>query len=163
MKRDLEAQMVSTAEEVAHVRAGRWRTLLAFALAVLLLGALALGQDAAPEDLPKGIGPITEVELGEVDPELAAAGEATFNMLCSACHKFGERYVGPDMLGVTERRSPEWIMNMILNTNEMIFEDDTAYELLAEYMTPMPQLLLTEDQARELLEFFRTQDALEAP
>ena len=48
---------------------------------------------------------------------------------------------------------------MILNTNQMIFEDDTAYELLAEYMTPMPQLLLTEDQAREVLEYFRLKDA----
>ncbi len=141
-----------------RLRTSKLASLLA-AAALLLVAALAIAQDAA---LPKGIGPVEEVVLGDIDPELAAAGEATFNMLCSACHKFGERYVGPDMLGVTERRSPEWIMNMILNTNEMIFEDDTAYELLAEYMTPMPQLLLTEEQARELLEFFRTQDAAAA-
>lgn len=125
----------------------------------LLLAALALAQDGASEELPKGIGPISEVVLDDVDPDLAAAGEVTFNMLCSACHKFGERYVGPDLLGVTERRAPEWIMNMVLNTNEMIFNDDTAYDLLAEYMTPMPQLPLTEEQVRELLEFFRVQDA----
>jgi hypothetical protein len=50
-------------------------------------------------------------------------------------------------------------MNMILNTNEMIFNDDTAYELLAEYMTPMPQLPLTEEQVRDVLEYFRHQDA----
>lgn len=127
------------------------------AAALLLVAALAVAQDAA--DLPKGIGPISEVALGEIDPELAAAGEATFNMLCSACHKFGERYVGPDLQGVTERRAPEWIMNLILNTNQMIFEDDTAYDLLAEYMTPMPQLPLSEEQVREILEFFRLRDA----
>lgn len=133
------------------------RLLPLLAAGLLVVTALAVAQDAA--DLPKGIGPIDEVVLGDVDPDVAAAGEATFNMLCAACHKFGERYVGPDMQGVTERRSPEWIMNMILNTNQMIFEDDTAYELLAQYMTPMPQLPLTEEQARELLEFFRLQDA----
>jgi mono/diheme cytochrome c family protein len=123
---------------------------------MVLLAALVFAQETT--ELPKGIGPITSVELDEIDEELADAGEATFTSLCSVCHKFGERYVGPDLLGVTERRSPEWIMNMILNTNEMIFNDDTAYELLAEYMTPMPQLPLTEDQARELLEYFRHQD-----
>ncbi len=125
---------------------------------LLLVAALAVAQDTTG-DLPKGIGPISEVILGDIDPDMAAAGEATFNMLCAACHKFGERYVGPDLQGVSERRSPEWIMNMILNTNQMIFEDDTAYDLLAQYMTPMPQLPLTEEQARELLEFFRLQDA----
>ena len=129
----------------------------------LRLAATALSAAAviafAQEALPKGIGPVTAVELGEVDEGMAAAGRATFESLCSACHKFGERYVGPDFLGVTERRSPEWIMNMVLNTEQMIFEDDTAYELLAEYMTPMPQLPLTEQQVRELLEFFRLQDA----
>ncbi len=129
--------------------------LLAALLVVVM--ALAVAQEAA--DLPKGIGPIDEVVLGDIDPEMAAAGEATFNMLCSACHKFGERYVGPDLIGVTERRAPEWIMNMILNTNEMLFNDDTAYELLAEYMTPMAQLPVTEEQTRELLEFFRVKDA----
>ncbi len=135
----------------------RW-SLMAPLAVLLLIAALAVAQETAG-DLPKGIGPITEVVLADIDSELAAAGETTFNMLCSACHKFGERYVGPDLLGVTERRAPEWIMNMILNTNQMIFEDDTAYELLAEYMTPMPQLMLSEEQARELLEFFRQQDA----
>lgn len=157
---DMEATVTGTTDGINRSRGAGTRRAAAWAAgAVLLLGALALAQDAAPPDLPKGIGPITEVTLGEIDPAMAAAGEATFDMLCSACHKFGERYVGPDMSGVTARRAPEWIMNMILNTNQMIFEDDTAYELLAEYMTPMPQLLLTEDQAREVLEYFRLKDA----
>lgn len=134
-----------------------WLSRVMLGAVVVLLAALAFAQEG--EELPKGIGPISSVELGEIDAEQAAAGEATFVSLCSACHKFGERYVGPDMLGVTERRSPEWIMNLILNTNEMIFNDDTAYELLAEYMTPMPQLPLTEEQVREILEYFRLQDA----
>ncbi len=158
--------MNRTNDEEAHVGSatGTGRPLRRVVVAGMLaaaavMGALALGQDAAPAELPKGIGPISAVELNEVDPELAAAGQATFDMLCSACHKFGERYVGPDLLGVTGRRAPEWIMNMILNTDQMIFEDDTAYELLAQYMTPMPNLLLSEDQARGLLELFRLKDA----
>lgn len=132
--------------------------LLMLLAALALVAAAAFAQEA--KELPKGIGPIQELVLPDtIDDALAAEGEATFVAFCSACHKFGERYVGPDLQGVSERRSPEWIMNMILNTNQMIFEDDTAYDLLAQYMTPMPQLPLTEEQARELLEFFRLQDA----
>lgn len=142
------------------VRTARAKVLLALLVTVIALVGAAIAQDGADgEELPKGIGPITELELGELDPELAAAGETLFETYCAACHKFGERYVGPDLAGVTERRAPEWVMNMILNTDEMIFNDDIAYELLAEYMTPMPNLITDEAQARSLLEYFRSVDA----
>lgn len=130
-------------------------TLLFFGL---IFWGLAIGQESQ-EDLPKGIGPIESIELTNIDPSLAEAGKATFEQYCTACHKFEERYVGPALYGVTERRAPEWIMNMILNTNEMVMNDDTAYNLLAEFMTQMPQLGLSEDQARGVLEYFRSQDA----
>jgi len=155
-----EALEVSVTDLI--VRSARAKSLLAllFAAITIVGAAIAFAQDGTEgEDLPKGIGPITEVELGELDPDLAAAGETLFETYCAACHKFGERYVGPDMAGVTERRSPEWIMNLILNTDEMIFNDDIAYELLAEYMTPMPNLITDEAQARSLLEYFRSVDA----
>mgnify|MGYP000689218477 CR=1 FL=1 len=143
---------------VKEPRAAGARTLLVVAAAVALLAAAAFAQQG--EELPKGIGPIQELALPEtIDDALAAEGQATFTGFCSACHKFGERYVGPDLAGVTQRRAPEWIMNMILNTNEMIFNDDTAYGLLAEYMTPMAQLPLTEEQVRGILEYFRQVDA----
>lgn len=145
-----------------HGRRGRpftptaWLALIGASL-VALAAAYSFAQDAT---LPKGIGPYQEVELAvDIDADLAARGEATYDSLCAACHKFGERYVGPDLEGVTQRRSPEWILNLLLNTDEMLFNDDTAYELLAEYMTPMPQLLFEEDQAFAVLEYFRLHDA----
>lgn len=140
-------------------------TLFSFAIALLfliILGLpLVLAQDDV-EELPKGVGPIESIELAELDEELAASGQETFELLCSACHKFDERYVGPALLGVTERRAPEWIMNMILNPDGMIMEDDTAYELLAEYMVPMANQGLDEEQARAILEYFRSVDAANA-
>lgn len=136
---------------------GSWPLLVLVAV-LTLLAAAAFAQEAGGE-LPKGIGPIQELTVpDEIDPVLVAEGEATFTTYCSACHKIEERYVGPALAGVTIRRSPEWIMNMILNTNEMIFQDETAYELLAEYMTPMAQLPLTEEQVRGILEYFRQVD-----
>jgi cytochrome c len=126
-------------------------------LAVVLLVGTVIGQD---EELPKGVGPIQELELEEeIDPALAEQGKATFEQFCTACHKFEERYVGPALQGVTTRRAPEWIMNMILVPDKMIQEDETAYNLFAEYMTQMANQGMTEEQARAILEYFRSVDA----
>lgn len=108
----------------------------------------------------KGIGPVDEVELPkEVDQQMAVKGQEVFEQMCVACHKIEERYIGPAMVGVTERRKPEWILNMILNPEEMIEKDPTAKALLAEYSAPMANQNLSREQARQLLEYFRLIDA----
>lgn len=105
-----------------------------------------------------GIGPITEpLTLAAVDEEMAEAGEKVFETKCSACHKMEERYVGPALGGVTERRSPAYIMNMILNPEEMYTKHPEARKLLAEFMTQMPNQGLTPEEARTILEYLRTQ------
>lgn len=105
----------------------------------------------------KGIGPISNVELGdEIDQAMADAGEAYFNGICIACHQMNSRMVGPPLKGILERRSPEWVMNMILNPNEMIEKDPIAQSLLEEYLSPMTYMGTTEEEARQLVEYFRT-------
>jgi mono/diheme cytochrome c family protein len=104
----------------------------------------------------KGIGPIKNITLGEIDEAMVAEGKEIFKMKCSACHKVSKRVVGPAMQGVTERRSPEWIMNMILNPEVMVAKNKIAKELLAEYLAPMANQNLTEKEARLILEYFRT-------
>jgi len=104
----------------------------------------------------KGIGPISSITLGEVDENLAATGKELFKVKCSACHKMSKRFVGPGLAGVTERRTSEWIMNMILNPEVMVAENPLAKKLLAEYLSPMANQSLTEDEARAILEYFRT-------
>ncbi|RMH60760.1 MAG: cytochrome c [Bacteroidetes bacterium] len=93
----------------------------------------------------------------EIDAALAAQGEAVFNMKCAACHKMDQRYVGPPLGDVLARRSPAYVMNMMLNPEEMLQKHPAARELLAQYMTPMPNQTLTHDEARAILEFLRTQ------
>lgn len=106
----------------------------------------------------KGIGPVTSLKLDPVDDALAKKGEELFTGKCSACHALDKRVVGPAMASITERRSPEWIMNMMLNPEEMVQKDPIAKELLAEYIAPMANQSLTEDEARSILEFFRKSD-----
>lgn len=110
----------------------------------------------------KGVGPVTSVTLGEIDQKMADEGKAVFLAKCSACHKISKRVVGPALVGVTTRRSPEWIMNMILNPEKMVKENPTAKALLAEYVAPMANQNLTEAEARLILEYFRTKTAPEA-
>lgn len=115
-------------------------------------------QTAASADPAKsiGVGPVKHVELGEIDQDMVAEGLVIFEGKCSACHKIEQRYVGPPLAGVTERRTPEWIMNMILNPEEMVKKDPQARALLAEYMAPMADQGLSEEEARKILEYFRT-------
>lgn len=106
----------------------------------------------------KGVGPITSVNLGEIDNAMVEKGKEIFKAKCAACHKIDKRFVGPAIIGITERRSPEWIMNMILNPEVMVVENEIAKKLLAEYNAPMANQGLTEEEARAVLEYFRTKN-----
>lgn len=105
----------------------------------------------------KGIGPVTSVNLGEIDPALVEEGKTYFEAKCTACHKIDKKYIGPALSGVTERRTPEWVMNMILNPTEMIAKDELAKKLVAENNGAiMADQSLSEEEARAILEYFRT-------
>lgn len=108
----------------------------------------------------KGIGPVKSLELpADINAEMAATGADIFKKMCSACHKMDKKFVGPSLAGVTERRSPEWIMNMILNPEEMIKKDPIAKKLLIESnMAVMANQGLKEDEARAIVEYFRQYD-----
>lgn len=106
----------------------------------------------------KGIGPISSYTFEEeVNTELAAKGEAVFKQMCTACHKTEQKLIGPPVKGIFERRSVEWVMNMILNPDQMLNEDPIAMELLKEHNNVrMLNQNLTEEDAKALVEYFRT-------
>ncbi|CAM1354707.1 c-type cytochrome [Tenacibaculum insulae] len=106
----------------------------------------------------KGIGPIKSVTLGEtVDQAMADKGAVVFKNKCSSCHRTNRKFIGPNPTGILKRRSPEWVMNMIMNPEEMVKNDPIAKELLMKFNgSPMANQNLTEDETRQVLEFFRT-------
>jgi len=139
---------------------------LGLGLAALVAGAFAKCEIPAkqpPPGLPKGIGPYADKELKLdpcVDKELAKKGEQLFEQYCSGCHKITDRYVGPPLKGVTLSRAPEWIMNMFLNTEEMIWNDPIAKGLLQQYLTVMrPSPDMKEEDFRAVYEYLRYVDA----
>lgn len=108
----------------------------------------------------KGIGPVKAVNpplAATPDQALAEKGKELFKLNCTACHKPTKKFIGPAPKGILERRAPEWVMNMILNPEEMIANDPIAKQLLVEANgAPMANQHLTEEQARAILEYFRT-------
>lgn len=108
-------------------------------------------------ELEHGIGPVTQtLTISEtIDPELVEKGRLIFEMKCEACHNMEGRMVGPALGEVVERRSPEFIMNMILNPGEMTKKHPVAKELLQEYMSIMPFQNIEKDEARAIVEYFR--------
>ncbi len=111
---------------------------------------------------PKGAGKFTNVELtNPLDQKMVAEGEKVFDVKCSSCHKLtDERVVGPGWKGVTARRTPEWFMNFITNTDEMLNKDAEALSMLEICLVRMPNQNLTDTEARAVLEFARHNDGV---
>ena len=105
----------------------------------------------------KGIGPIKSVTLGDIDQAMAAKGAELFKTNCTACHKPDKKFIGPAPKGILERRTPEWVMNMIMDPEGMTKNDPLAHALLLEFNgSPMANQHMTEEQTRQILEYFRT-------
>lgn len=119
--------------------------------------AAAPASDLTPWQLEHGIGPITQpVVLAAVDRHLAKEGQGFFELHCGSCHKANERYVGPALGGVVGRRTPEYVMNMMLDPGDMVRKHPEAKKLFSTFMLEMPNLNLTQEQSRQVLEYLRT-------
>lgn len=105
----------------------------------------------------------TEVKTVELtnplNEEWITKGKATYEMKCLACHKLdATRVVGPGWLGVTKKREPVWIMNMITNVDMMLEKDEEAQKLLELCLVRMPNQNISQAEAREVIEFMRHND-----
>jgi cytochrome c len=103
----------------------------------------------------KGIGPIKELKLGPIDTSMVTKGEQIFKSQCTACHMLDKKKIGPPLRSVTKDRPPEFIMNMILNTDEMEKKDPEVKKLIDQYGVYMSVLDISKDQARQILEYLR--------
>lgn len=145
-----------------------------FVLAVIAI-VIACGQQASDtsgqnasnpaqeEVMPidgKGIGEIKNVTLNDpLHEDMVEKGKAIYEMKCAACHKLsGARVVGPSWAGLTTKREPEWIMNMITNVDVMLEKDPEARALLEECLTRMPNQNVSIGDARDILEFMYYND-----
>ena len=110
----------------------------------------------------RGIGEIKMVSLSvPLEQERVKRGKDVYDMKCSACHKLtSERFVGPGWEGVTTRCKPEWIMNMTTNADVMLERDPEAQKLLELCLTRMPNQNVSIGDARDVLEYMRSNDGV---
>lgn len=102
------------------------------------------------------------VKVGtSLDMAMASKGEAIAGTKCFSCHKqTEEKLVGPGWKGVTQRRSPEWILNFITNPDPMIDKDPAVQAALEICLVRMPNQNLADEDARNVLEFMRKNDGV---
>jgi len=94
------------------------------------------------------------------DPD-AVAGKLAFESKCLACHSVGQgKKLGPDVLGVTRRRSDAWLARWLKEPEKMLQTDPDAIALLKEYNNiPMPNQSLSDAEIRQYLNYFHWFDA----
>ena len=137
-------------------------------LAVLLAGCPGEAPDEeepAAEltefQLEHGIGPVQEPyePPAAVDPEMAAQGGRLFQVNCQACHRMEQDFVGPALGDVLERRTPTFVLNTILNPEEMGRRHPEGRAMRAEFPSAMPYMGVDEEEARAILEYIRDQES----
>lgn len=92
--------------------------------------------------------------MGVYDPDLASKGREIYTTLCVMCHGQNDSDIAPSLESIFERRTPEYIMNIMLNpTGMMRWHPSRSGE--RKYLTSMPYQALTTDDARAILEYLR--------
>lgn len=95
--------------------------------------------------------------LGLLSPETAKAepGEQLFQTHCNACHTVGGgRRVGPDLKGVSERHSEEWLIKFVQSSQTVIKSGDpAANKLFDEYKVQMPDQPLTAAEVKSVIAY----------
>lgn len=75
---------------------------------------------------------------------------------CSVCHSIGKgRMVGPDLSGITAKRSEDWLIKFIQSSKSVIASGDADAVAIAKEFnnTPMPDNVLTAQQIKSILVF----------
>lgn len=81
-----------------------------------------------------------------------------FRLKCGICHTIGGgRLVGPDLSGVQDRRSEEWLLKFIKSSQSMVKSGDPdAVALFEEYnQTVMPDPVISDGEIRSILQHIR--------
>jgi mono/diheme cytochrome c family protein len=89
---------------------------------------------------------------------IAQKGENLFKTNCGACHTVGKgKLVGPDLIGVENRHSEDWLLKWITGSQALIKSGDTAaVHLFKEYNgIPMADLNLSREDVLAVLSFIK--------
>lgn len=92
-------------------------------------------------------------------------GKKIFSSRCTACHQFERKVVGPPLFGVVGKRSEEWLVKFIRNSQEFIKAGDAdAVAIFNEFNQMMmpPHSDLSEDDVKDILAYIASEEELKA-
>ncbi|MBL6663323.1 MAG: cytochrome c [Flavobacteriales bacterium] len=95
----------------------------------------------------------------------AQDGEALYNQNCTACHKFGQKLIGPDLIGINEKRSEKWLIEFIRSSQSMIKSGDAEAVAIFEEFNQMvmnDQTHLSDADIKAILAHIESQSSSEA-
>ncbi|MBS1271992.1 MAG: hypothetical protein MAGBODY4_01128 [Candidatus Marinimicrobia bacterium] len=139
-----------------------WRNIIFLLFVIFLMscsGEHKKNYSNAPlteRQLTHGIGPIDSVDIGPIDSKLAQRGHAIFRAECMKCHTLNKSVLGPPLREVTTRRTPEFIMNMILNPQENVMRHPVLQKYHQQFNQYMTDVGLDSSSARAVLEYLRS-------
>ncbi|MBV6522006.1 MAG: hypothetical protein MNPFHGCM_02150 [Gemmatimonadaceae bacterium] len=92
---------------------------------------------------------------GTLHGQEKSAGQRVFETMCVACHTIGGGVrIGPDLQGVTERRTRDWMVRFISDPDAMVAAGDSiAVANLAQYGVRMPKFPLTAPQVEAVVDY----------
>jgi mono/diheme cytochrome c family protein len=131
------------------------------AYAMVLCLALGLAACSTPSrmQMASNSGEVVTVNPDfKVDAELGEAGRDLFvSKGCQGCHTVGKgRAAGPDLFGVTELRSIDWLKAFLKNTGEMLDTDPLAQGLLKQYHNVrMPTIRMSDQEIEAIIHYMQ--------
>lgn len=90
---------------------------------------------------------------------LAQDGAALFNANCTTCHAVKEKVIGPALKGIEQRRSEEWLLKWVKNSQAVIKSgDEYAVKLYNDYnKTAMTSFSLKDVEIKAILAYVKTE------
>ena len=134
-------------------RSGEWERNSAFGD----IGVLAAAVRAMDPDHRAKVQPMEKPGMvAFADDPKNLPGQALFVKTCGSCHTVGKgKRVGPDLTGVTKRRTRDWLVSYIMEPEKVrARRDPVAMSLVAQYpAVRMPNLGLSELDSADVLAY----------
>lgn len=84
----------------------------------------------------------------------AQDGASLYKQTCSACHSIGKgKLVGPDLAGISEKRTEDWIISFVKNAQALGETDADAKAMIDEYGYPMPNQNVSDDEIKAIIAY----------
>ncbi|PCJ27916.1 MAG: hypothetical protein COA97_03005 [Flavobacteriales bacterium] len=115
------------------------------------------------KSIAKKISLITALSLITTISVSAQDGEALFRSKCAACHSVGtSKLVGPGLAGISDKRTQEWLITWIKDSQKMIASGDLDAIAIFEEFNKSPMIPfsdLSDEEIISMLDYIKAENS----